>query len=160
MSLPPYMSTLKWVEHRQYGNQRIRFGQMSLPCTSLCFLYTFSNSLITFRFSEINESSDVIKIFLLEERKKGIQKKLGEIRLLVSQLPKNQKTEAWLPLTGEKAKTICDVRVKILLTVRLQKLVPFWSLRLTYYRLMCCCPQPSMIHSSSYDWTICCYFTC
>jgi len=59
----------------------------------------------------------MIKIFVFEERKKGIQKKIGELRISVYSLPKNEKTESWFPLTGDKAKTVGDVRLKLCYTV-------------------------------------------
>jgi hypothetical protein len=56
---------------------------------------------------------DVIKVIMMQEKKKGVQKVIGELRILVATLQKNDRNEAWLPLSGEKAKTVGDIRLKI-----------------------------------------------
>jgi hypothetical protein len=64
-------------------------------------------------FSEVIDPHDVVKVFVMEDKKKGVQKKVGEIRVILATLPLNQKTEAWLPIAGEKNKTVGDVRLRL-----------------------------------------------
>eukprot|EP01122_Echinamoeba_exundans_P008607 TRINITY_DN2883_c0_g2_i1.p1 TRINITY_DN2883_c0_g2~~TRINITY_DN2883_c0_g2_i1.p1 ORF type:complete len:1169 (+),score=254.82 TRINITY_DN2883_c0_g2_i1:170-3676(+) len=62
---------------------------------------------------EVVDPHDVVKVFVMEDKKKGVQKKVGEIRVILATLPLNQKTEAWLPIAGEKNKTVGDVRLRL-----------------------------------------------
>lgn len=49
----------------------------------------------------------------MEDKKKRVQKKVGEIRVILATLPANEKTEAWLPIAGDKNKTVGDVRLRV-----------------------------------------------
>lgn len=53
-----------------------------------------------------------MRIFVLEERKRGVQKQLGEVTLSVAGLPPNQTVQNSYPIIGDKGATIGELRIR------------------------------------------------
>jgi hypothetical protein len=62
--------------------------------------------------SEVEGPHESIRIFVLEERKKGVQKQLGEVLLSVSGLEANSTVQNSYPITGDKGVTIGELRIR------------------------------------------------
>lgn len=60
----------------------------------------------------LNKANDCLKIIIHEQRKKGTHKKIGEVKLLMKSLSKNERVEKWWPIIGNKGATVGDVRIR------------------------------------------------
>jgi hypothetical protein len=61
---------------------------------------------------EVEGPHENVRIFVLEERKKGVQKQLGEVMLSVSGLEANATVQNSYPITGDKGITIGELRIR------------------------------------------------
>lgn len=61
---------------------------------------------------QIHSERDSIKVFVHEERKKGSQKKIGEVKMLLDSIAQNEKVEKWHPIIGSKGVTVGDIRIR------------------------------------------------
>lgn len=88
----------------------------------------------------------------MEDKKKSVQKKVGEIRVILATLPLNQRTEAWLPIAGEKNKTVGDVRLRLHYSVDVllpsAQYNPFLEVPLRFRRHILMGEFPNMAFSS------------
>lgn len=62
--------------------------------------------------SDVAGPHESVRIFVLEERKRGVQKQLGEVTLSVAGLPTNQTVQNSYPIIGDKGATIGELRIR------------------------------------------------
>ena len=76
-------------------------------------LYVFNLRTHILITSDLDLPTDTLKLVIFEDKKKGVQRKVGEIKMLPAGQKQNELIDLVMPIEGEKGRTVGELKMSI-----------------------------------------------